>query len=185
MRWKVTEQPTEKPISLLEAKEYLRVQHTDDDYLIGSIIDAAVSFCEEELDLSIMEQQITMKLDRFPDGRVIDLPRSNLLSVTSVTYNDAAGAGQTFSDYTEDAYSTPGRIVNNTSDWPETEDKANSVTIVYQAGFGSVPAAVIQATRMLVTHWYENRSTVVVGEAPEPLQMAVTSCLQKFRRMGL
>lgn len=193
MNWKVTEEPTKEPISVADAKAYLRVQHSADDALIGDIIAAAESFCEEELDLAIMDQEITLKLDTFPYSKTIYLPRANLLSVTSVKYNDTDGAEQTFTDYTADTFSTPARIVNNTTDWPETEDKVNSVTIVYRAGFKASetgdgdlpPGAVVQAMRMLITHWYENRSTVVVGETTEPLQMAVSASLQKYRRMGV
>lgn len=193
MSYKVTTEPVVEPLTLEDAKEYLRIQNNDEDQLIAQLIIAARSYCEEELDLAIVEQTITLKLDSFPDSRVIYLPRSNLLDVTSVSYLDQDNASQTFTDYTKDIYSTPGRIINNTNDWPTTTDDANAVTIVYTAGFGEysessgapVPGAVDQAMKMLVTHFYENRTPVVIGNTANSIEMAVTACLQKYRRMGL
>ena len=55
MNWKVTEQPA-SPVSLSQAKTQLRVQHNLDDSEIIRLISAAVDYCEEELDLDIIDQ---------------------------------------------------------------------------------------------------------------------------------
>lgn len=194
-RWKVTEAPDFYPVTLAEAKEYLRVQHSAEDDVIERCISAAYEYCEKELDLAILEQEITLKLDAFPDEKYISLPMSNLLSVTSVTYTDAAGDSQSFADFTADDYSTPGRIVRNADEWPETKDIANSVTVVYRAGFGetgtgnshSTPKAVIQAMNLLITHFYDVRGAVVIGSgvSSTEVQFSVAQLLNKYRKYGL
>ena len=195
MSWKVTAEPAVEPVTLAEAKAHCRVQHDAEDDLITALIVAARNYCEQELDLAIIEQEITLKLDAWPSGRTIYLPRANLLSVTSVSYLDGASAIQTFADFTEDDFSTPARIVNNTSDWPETANKANAITIVYRAGFSelstgnehSTPQAVAQALLMLVAHWYSNRQAVNVGShnTSSEVQMSVSALLHKYRRLGV
>jgi uncharacterized phiE125 gp8 family phage protein len=195
MKWKVTSEPIELPVSLAEAKDYLRVSGRAEDDLITSLIQSAVDYCQEVTEIAFMDQEITLVLDRFPAGRVISLPRANLLSVTSVSYRDGANVLQSFTDFTSDRYATPARIVNNTSIWPATADVANAVTIVYRAGFketetaiyNPVPAAIKQAILMLVAHFYDNRAAVVVGSGIVAIEMkiAVESLLDKYRVMGL
>lgn len=193
MNWKVTKEPTVEPVSVTEAKANLKIQHNAEDGVIERAIEAARSYCEQELGLAIVDQEITLKLDGFPAGRVIDLPMTNLLEVTSFTYLDADGAPQVFADYTADTFSTPGRVVNNSAAWPKALDRAGAVTIVYRAGFNphplagkkALPGAVRQAIMLLVTHWVENRSAVVVGSINSPLQFAVESCLMKHRVLGV
>lgn len=195
MSWKVTQEPQYLPISLADAKEYLRVQFDTDDQLITDCIRAATSYCEEELDLAIMEQQITVKLDAFPNGP-IELPRANLLSVTSVTYIDSNGDSQPFTDFAVDDFSIPARVVAN-EDWPEAKGVTNAVTVVYQAGYkanetGSAaenpaPGAVIQSLKLLITNFYDNRSPVPLGAGVNgsEVSLSVTALLQKYRRLGI
>lgn len=194
-RWKVTTEPLELPITLADAKEFLRVDHSDEDSIITSAIGAAVDYCEAELGLALMDQTITVKLDAFPSVDYIYLPMSNLLSVVSISYTDQNGDAQTYTDYTADTYNTPGRIVNNLLVWPQTKDVANAVTIVYRAGFKEydtgetvpVPRGIRQAMMMLITHFYDNRNAVFIGSGmvSDELALAVTALLAKFRRMGV
>jgi uncharacterized phiE125 gp8 family phage protein len=192
MSWKVTEQPAVEPISLTDAKAFMRVQHDAEDDLITGIIASARDYCEEELDLAIMDQEITLKLDAWPDGRAIYLPRCNLLSVTSVSYLDGNNVSQAFTDFTEDTFG--GRLANNTDDWPGLSERANAVTIVYRAGFAEfdtggafVPQAVLHAMKMLIAHFYDNRTAVTIGSnnVSQEVAIATSACLQKYRRLGL
>jgi uncharacterized phiE125 gp8 family phage protein len=195
MSWKVTTKPDFYPVTLAQAKEYLRVQHDAEDDIITRCIEAAYDYCEQELDLAILEQTITLKLDNFPQGRTITLPRTNLLSVTSFDYLDLDGDNQSYADYVADEYAIPARIVNNVEDWPDTKDVANAVTIVYQAGFSetetgnthSTPSSIIQAMNLLITHFYDTRSAVVIGAGVTSMevQMSVSALLNKYRRLGL
>lgn len=194
-RWKVTETPIELPLTRAAAKLYLRVDTSVEDAIVDDCIQAAADYCERELGLALMDQQITLKLDGFPLGRELFLPMSNLLSVTSVSYIDGNGANQTFTDYTVDTYQTPGRLVNNTSTWPQTKDVANAVTVVYRAGFKAyetglvnpIPISIKQAILLLITHWFDHRNAVFVGSGvvSDEIAFAVTALLQQYRRMGV
>lgn len=194
-RWKITEEPVEPPVTRADAKVYLRLDTSAEDSVVDNCIQAAVDYCEKELGLALMDQQITLKLDNFPSGREIFLPMTNLLSVTSLNYTDTAGANQSFTDYTVDTYMTPGRIVNNTSTWPQTKDVANAITIVYRAGFKSyetgltnpVPTGIRQAMLMLIAHWFDHRNSVFIGAglASDEVALSVSALLQKYRRLGV
>lgn len=59
---------TLEPITLAEAKLHLRVDFTDDDLLIASLVAAARRVCETHLKQSLLTQQWTLYLDSFPSA---------------------------------------------------------------------------------------------------------------------
>jgi len=167
----VTTAPTEEPLSRADLKDHLRLTNDDDDedgYLEGLIVMARRAI-EVQTRRSIITQTLQLTLDGFPRGRVIKLPRPPVASVTSVKYDDTAGTEQTLSTdyYQADTYSTPGRVVlKDGYSWPSTINNANSVRIVYVAGYGAatdVPEDLIQAIKFLAAHWYANREPVATG----------------------
>jgi hypothetical protein len=58
--------PTVEPITLAEAKLHLRVDATDDDALIGSLISAARFEAEHRCSRALVTQQWELSLDSFP-----------------------------------------------------------------------------------------------------------------------
>ena len=63
---KITVQPASEPVSLTEAKNFLRVVSTDDDLLISSLISAARESVESFCNRSFVERTYEMTLDAFP-----------------------------------------------------------------------------------------------------------------------
>ena len=151
------------PVSLAEAKAHLRIDTTDENDLITSLITAATELAQTVTCRQFIHATFDYTLDRFPVEDYIELPRSPLSSVTSITYTNAGGtAGQTFTDITADTYHTPGRVVLNYDEsWPDYREDYNAVVIRFVAGYGatssSVPAAVRQAILLMVGHWFEHR----------------------------
>jgi uncharacterized phiE125 gp8 family phage protein len=187
----VTTQPAAEPISSTEAKAHLRVDHTDDDTLIGALITAARMHCENFTRRKLISQTLTGKLDRFPadDGEIL-LPYPPLVSVTSVKYIDTDGVLQTMSasDYAADTYSLPGRITLAYGEiWPTPRDIENAVTIVWTAGYGaagsSVPQPIRQAMLLLIAHWYENREVAITGTIITQIPLAVEALLWPYRML--
>ena len=75
--------------------------------------------------------------DAFPDAE-IELLKPPVTSVNSVTYVDAAGATQTLpgASYSLDAATFPGWLLPAYgTEWPETRDRANAVTIRFTTGY--------------------------------------------------
>jgi uncharacterized phiE125 gp8 family phage protein len=179
-------------------KAHLRIDLGDEDSLITSYIGAATRACEEATRRQFMPATWRMTLDEFPDGDLnsdvspgiegwdLLLPRPPLVSVTSVTYKDTAGATQTFSsaDYKVLSDDEPGRIVlAYGKEWPDIYDEPGAVVVTYAAGYAdaaSVPEPIKQAIRFLVGHFYENREAVNVGSIVNAMPMAVESLLGPF-----
>lgn len=156
--------PTVEPVTLEELKEHLRIDGSDEDSIIRGYLETArehvESFCKRQLCTATW----VLKLDEFPNGKFIELPRPPLISVTSLVYLDTANASQTWANtnYSVDTYTEPGRIILGYDKvWPTTYGVPNCITITYQAGYGatveSVPRSIRTGILKLAGIFYENR----------------------------
>lgn len=184
--------PAVEPITLAEAKSFLRVDTADDDDLIASLIMSAREACEAFIHGYLITQTWRVSLDAFPADFVapIVIPVEPLQSVVSFVwhdyqYNQTTGTVATngpgpflATDYLVDTDSEPGRIVLPTTNaWPGVELwPVNPIQITVKAGFGdtavSIPRAYINGMRMCIAHWYENRPAVESsGAVPKEIPM--------------
>ena len=106
--------PAVEPVTLSEAKAHLRVDATDDDAYIITLISAAREWCEQYLDRTLVLTQWTMRMEEFPEEE-IELPRPPVASsgtATAVTITYTLTTGETAQMASEafrvDRYSTPG-----------------------------------------------------------------------------
>ncbi len=176
--------PTTEPVSLTEAKLYLRVDHSEEDDLITSLIVAARQMVEEHTLRALITQTWTMFLDRFPgsyheqfwDGvvqahinslsegeRKVDIPRPPLISVTHVKTYDDDDSASTFdsSNYTVDTTSQHGRLnLKFGKVWPVDLRSSNAIEVEFVCGYGSasaVPASLKTAMLMILSKMYDCR----------------------------
>jgi uncharacterized phiE125 gp8 family phage protein len=176
-----------EPVTLSEAKLHCRVDHSDEDALITSLISVAREFAERSTGRTLAQRTFTMSMTAFPDaGLDIIVQRSPLISVQSVNYYDSTGTNTLMvanTDYRVRTTTMPGRIslpVTGTT-WPVTSVADDAVRIAYTAG-GSVPAMAKQAMLMLIGHWYENRESVVVGDGSSTaVHVASRALLESMR----
>ena len=181
--------PAVEPLTVAEAKLHLRVDISDDDAYIGTLITAAREWVENYLDRTLITTQLILRAAEFPTEE-LELARppmvaSGTATAVVITYTLADTTTATLSTalYRVDRTSTPGNvapIINGT--WPsDVIEDANAVAVTYYAGYGptsaSVPATIRHACLMLIGHWYESRSTVLVGVTSKPLEFAVESLL--------
>lgn len=156
-----TSSPGTEPVSLAEAKLHLRVDHDAEDALIGALIAAARTDCEDRLQRSLITTGWEWTLDAFDDLGYI--PRPPLVSVTSLKYFDASGTQQTLdqSAYRVDLGGEQPSRLEPVTQWPFAQDRLNAVTVAYQAGYGSnasdVPGPVRQWILLAVGDMYANR----------------------------
>lgn len=194
--------PAVEPFTAVEAKAWAKVSTGSDDTIIDSLIVAARQYVENVTSRALINATWDLKLDSFPPsrkerwtatgvssvgGRELRLPRPPLSSVTSVTYLDTAGDSQTWASakYAVDSDSEPGRIVPvPTESWPSVYDGINNVTVRFISGYGAastdIPEAILQAMRLLIVHWYENRSDVELGTIVQAMRRATDSLLAPY-----
>lgn len=185
--------PASEPITTAEAKSHLRVDISDDDTLIDSLVTAARVHVENITRRQLITATWVESFDCFPDNRYcpIYLSKPPLASVSSIEYVDTDGNTTTWSssNYRVDTASQPGRITPAyNEDWPtDVRDVTNAVSITYVAGYGSatdVPGPIRSAILLLVAHWYENREAVVIGATVKELPIAVDHLLSDYLMRG-
>ena len=181
--------PAVEPLTVAEAKLHLRVDISDDDAYIGTLITAAREWVENYLDRTLITTQLILRAAEFPTEE-LELARppmvaSGTATAVVITYTLADTTTATLSTalYRVDRTTTPGNVapvINGT--WPsDVIEDANAVAVTYWAGYGptsaSVPATIRHACLMLIGHWYERRSAVLTGTISKPLEFAVESLL--------
>lgn len=156
--------PAEEPITAAEAKSHMKVDITDDDTYIGTLITAARRKIENHTGARLVSQTWYWYLDEFPAESVLKIPIGPVSALTSITYTSSAGVAATFAaaSYQADFASVPARVALNSGySWPNTSlREINGVCLEFVAGFGvasAVPAELKHAVKLLVAHWYENR----------------------------
>lgn len=147
---KLADPPVIEPVSLVEAKTFLRIDTGDEDSLIDYLITAARHAAEKYTSRSFITQTWKLYVERVVG--TIYLPYSPVQEIESVTVGGVEIPPSKYSLVGDDAFSVIQPLIAVT---PE------SVLIRYITGYGSdpedVPADIRQAILITVAHLYENR----------------------------
>ena len=179
---KQTVPPAIEPLTVLEAKNHLRVDVSEDDALIGILISASREACEAFIHGYLITQQFELSLYQFPnDASPIKIPAEPFVSVQSMTYTDWLNAVHTMvagTDFLVDPTEPPSLVLPPNSQWPGSSLwPVAPIKVEITVGFGSSEVSVPYLYRagmlMTIAHWYENRETVVsTGAIPKEVPMS-------------
>lgn len=181
--------PVAEPITTADAKAHLRVDSTDDDTYIDSIIKASRRWIEHTYGLALVTQTWDGSLDAFPWDGVIQIPKRPLVSVTSITYyDDDLSTSTVFSsaNYQVDTVKRPPRIVlKSGSSWPTDSLRLSSGVVVrFVAGYGAasaVPEDIEHAIKLLVGQLYAHREPEITGAVVAKLGFTIDALLADHR----
>lgn len=182
--------PLNRPITLLEAKEALQVEHNDDDALISGFIDAAVAHLDGHS--GILGQAMLTQVWRQDFGcfsRRLRLPFGPAVSIGSITYYDAANELQTLSPSVycllTDARGPFVQLQHGQS-WPAHCARDDAIAVTFTAGRSddALSQSIRSALLMLVGHFYENRGFAADG-SKVVMPKTVEALLAPHRRVGV
>jgi uncharacterized phiE125 gp8 family phage protein len=181
--------PAVEPVTLEEAKNFLRVEHDDDDDVIAALIAGARIHIEAQTRRALITQSWRLVRDAWPvDGRIAVRP-SPLQSLDVARVYDGDG--------TAAVLDLQGFIVDTANaalvfaPWsPAQPGRAAAgieldVTCGYGDGPVDVPEPLRQAIRMMVAHWYDNRGLAAVGQAVAMLPAGVVTLIAPYREVAL
>lgn len=162
--------PASAPVTLAEAKAQLRIDHDDEDTLLGRLIDSAATTVEEMTGRALVTQ--TWRLDMpAPSGRAaIRLERAPVAALSAAVYTDGAGAEQTLALDDLRLYGdADAPLVEPVSGktWPAAGTDVDAMRITFVAGYGdadAVPEPLRQAVLLLVAHQFERREAVGLNQ---------------------
>ena len=178
--------PLSEPLSLAEAKAWLRVEHDDDDEVIAALIAGARVHVEAQTRRALITQQWRIVRDSWPDsGRIAVLP-APLRALTAARVYRIDGTAHALDEeaIVVDAASEPGVLAFVPGTLPEPGRVAAGIELDVETGYGDepedVPEPLRQAIRMLVAHWYENRGLTGEGQL---LPQSVAALLAPYRML--
>lgn len=156
-----------------EVKDFVRVDHCDEDDIFSRAIDAAVRSVERATGKQLLTATYDLKLRCFPGtGGRIEFPRMPVASVSQITYVDTGSQSQTLSSslYSVDLGSSdvPGHVepaYNLT--WPSARGfTRGDVTVRFVCGFGAssdIPDTLRHLVILQAGHLYETRHPICCG----------------------
>lgn len=139
-------------ISLQQAKDYMKVEHNEEDTLIEDLINRATYYLERrKYQRALKQRTFTGELYNGMGTRELRLSTFPVVSVSSVSHVDDSGNESTINDYKID-----GRrgILFRHSGWI---DGVSNYKITWVGGYDPIPHWLEQECLMLVSDWYEGR----------------------------
>ncbi len=186
MNYTIVAQPSVEPITLSEAKLFLRVDSTIEDAIITALIKAARQYVENYTWRPLCTQIWKLNLDKSDVKEYIGISQAPVQSITHIKYFDESKVQQTLStgSYQADVLNEPARVKINTI--PGIFDMMNACEIQFVCGYGvaaSVPESIKQAMLLMIGHWYEHREAVTVSgsKGMQPVPMAVQAILEPYK----
>lgn len=146
MKLTCTVPPLLQPITLEEAKSFCRVLTNDDDAIITILIDAATEYAQ-----SVTGRQLcnaTYQIVAGASTSPLRLPKAPLKQILSVK------SGGVDIDYSLHYDFDVGFIEFSAE---------NDVTIIYQAGYDTIPSSIKAWVMNKVSSLYEQRESLVIG----------------------
>lgn len=187
----LTSGPAQEPLTLADVKAHLRIDATNEDVLLASLMLTSRLHIEAVLDLALVTQSWMMVIDKWPPGDWLEIPMSPLQSITAVRVKTSASTTVVVppAHYSVEISSKPPRLVWTNAARTGPGVAAGGIEIDFTAGFGataaSVPAPLKHALLLLTAHWYEHRDPSEIGSPSARIPEAVSDLIQPFRKIRL
>lgn len=177
--------PVSEPLTLAEAKAFLRVDHGDDDDVIAAVITAARAHVETATRRALLTQTWRFSCDAWPrSGRLV--PRIGpLQQLIAVRVFEADGSARALDLESFVLDSAAGVIASPPFALPAPGRAQGGIALDVICGYGAlaaaVPADLRQAVRMLLAHWYDNRAPLPGSAVPA----GIAALIAPYRMVAL
>lgn len=182
-------------VTLSEAKVHLRVDQSEDDAYITSLILASQEVIENYCNIKVMQVTVVQYCDTWRESQELlmsPVTNSGKATITHVKYYNDAPTPVLItwptSNYIFDKYSSPLRLaladIDTLDAYPDIATQINAIEIKYNVGYSSsadVPLSLKQACLILVGQWYENRQVDVVGRSVGKISMSAKYLMNRYK----
>jgi uncharacterized phiE125 gp8 family phage protein len=175
--------PAEEPLVLADAKTWLKLDQDEDDDLVRALIVSARLQVEALTGRLLVTQEWRLVLDAWPVGGIVAVPIAPLasLSAASVTGEDGTVTALDLATITVDAASLPPRLKAANRPPPCGFAGVSFDIVAGYGGAADVPAAFVQAIRLLVGHWYAHRDELGTPGADPAIPRAIAALIAPYR----
>lgn len=179
--------PVLEPVSLAEAKAWLKVDGSDEDDLIRALTVAARLSVEAEIGEVLIGQTWRLIGDVWPGGEFIPVRVGRLLGVVGARVYSAQGVPTPIAPATIAIYPERDPPVIAPSERPAPGRPRSGIEIDLRLGYGEAASAVPEtlrlAIRRLTALWFEKRGDIDEAEAGMPPQ--IRALVKPFRRLRI
>lgn len=191
----LTAYPDDTPVSLEDAKEYLRQESSAQETIIRHCLAAATTFYAKRTNRALAPATFAGYVREWP-CEPLRIPIEPVDLVTSVEYRDVDGVDQVVAGGDLDVAYEGGRATlffKSTFARPSLYlFTANPITVFFNAGYdpedgtgsGDTPEFTLDPRArmtilMLTQHWWENRGIVRVGENVSKIEMTAAALMEQ------
>ena len=151
-------------LSTANAKSWMKVESSDEDTLIGSLVAEVIDVVEETYSFQLIEKTVTAEWESY--GKRVDLPLFPAQSVSSVKTKNHEGTETTLTAG-DDYYLQGDTLVFNSLYAYENPFERMRLKVVYVAGYTSIPNGITLGIKKAVLSSYEDRQDLVEGGVSE------------------
>ena len=187
MRYTVTDAsaPTYSDVvSTADLKAFLRVEHSEEDSLIEAMREAAILHIENVTNLRIGDRSVSITYEDVYSTFEIPVGPVSSTGFTLLYRTDASTTVPLVkdTDYYLDHLRKPAQVtlINVPDAYDYSFYKMNVVaTVGYTEA--TVPAAIVHAIKLLVSHMYEMRQPEIVGTITTQVKLGLDALLNPYR----
>lgn len=187
----LTIEPESEPISISQAKAHLRVDGSDEDAYLTSLITVARQKIETEIRRALIKQQwVAYITGGFGTCLPVELPRARLMDAETLLleYRNTIGNWVPWTDLLKQASREPALLwataVPGSIDSPRSAQDA-VWRVSFYAGYGdnadAVPGPIKHAILVLVAHLFERKEVVISGATVSEIPKSLDWLLDQYR----
>lgn len=178
--------PALEPVTIADARAFLRISTESEDEILRRIIKTARELVEAEAGLALVDQTWRLRVDRWPRSGRLAIFKYPVKAVTAVVAYRPDGSAISLEpeEFMLQHGRRPQRVYM--AQYPDAQTFCG-LEVDFIAGFGEtgveVPDALKQAILTLTAHLYENRAGLDTAKAELPVM--VGQMVDSWRRISL
>lgn len=181
MNYIQTVAPTSEPISLTEAKHFIRAyeDETQDDSMIEAMIKTAREYAENYTNRQLMTATFELITSKFIQD--MKLQKNPIQSISKIEYMDENGDYQTLS--TDNYYlyfdAEIGKI--HFEDLPSIKDDKRAVKITFISGYTTVPSSILHYIKLTISTMYKEKDLLTDFKKDDTAKKLYIKLLDMYR----
>ena len=181
--------PEAKPVSLVQIKRHLRLDHAEDDEYLLELSQAATLHVEAVVGQFLITRTVRQYIDDIPASRSTCLEVWPIKLIQEVRGYDIYGNPNVIlaENYRLDNRIEPAALVLNAN--VNFNAFCNGIEVDMIVGYGEtgidVPSNISRAILVLIAHWYEFRGTLAAGDETALIPEGLNALLAPVKKVRL